>query len=86
MIKINKKKEPVTLGNYRSSIPKKKLLGDKIYDDFRYKSKEGCETKEYGNLRRQLLEEQGFVCCYCLTQVSCKNSKIEHFKPQSKYS
>ena len=85
MIKINKTIEHATLTQYRASISKKNLLDETIYEDFEDKGKEACENKKIGNLRLKLLEDQGFVCCYCMSQISCKNSKIEHFKPQSKF-
>ena len=85
MKQINKTSEPYTLREYRSSIPKEKLLDSSVYEDFKAKTKEGCIDSEKGNLRKQLLEEQGYVCCYCMSPISCKNSKIEHYKPQTKY-
>ena len=59
------------------------MLDENIYDDFPNKTKEGCENNETDNLRKSLLEEQGYICCYCMSRIDCKNSKIEHFKPQS---
>lgn len=85
MKKIVKNKEPNTLTNYRASIARDKRKDDTIYEDFRDKDKDGCEKNKKGNLRKALLEEQGYICCYCMTRISCYNSKIEHFKPQSKY-
>lgn len=75
MKKITKGKEPSSLISYRSSIPVGDMEKSNIYDDY----------KENGILRKQLLEEQGFVCCYCLSRISVRNSKIEHFKAQSIY-
>ena len=77
MIKINKGIEPKTLTEYRN--------GKGLYEPFDAKNGEDCENNKKGNLRRQLLEEQGYVCCYCLTSIHCYNSVIEHFKAQSKY-
>ncbi len=81
--KINKGKEPTTLTNYRSSIPKKDLLNTDIYDGFKHKSRQDCNDNKVGNLRKQLLEEQRYICCYCMSRIDCFNSKIEHFKDQS---
>jgi uncharacterized protein (TIGR02646 family) len=33
-------------------------------------------------LHQALLEEQGWVCCYCGRQVDLADSHIEHFRPQ----
>ena len=30
-------------------------------------------------VRRALLQEQGFICCYCGRRISIKDSQIEHF-------
>ncbi len=81
--KINKGKEPITLTNYRSSIQKKDSLNNEIYNNFPDKTKEDCKNKKPGNLRRQLLKEQGYICCYCMGRIDCSNSKIEHFRDQS---
>jgi uncharacterized protein (TIGR02646 family) len=47
----------------------------------------------YGNLQNpqkralhvSLLNEQGWVCCYCGRAISHKDSHIEHFRPQENY-
>ena len=85
MKQIKKGKEPKSLTKYRSSITHSELKKSNIYEDFREKTKEGCSEYEIYNLRRQLLEEQGYICCYCMSRIDCDNSKIEHFKPQTKY-
>ena len=48
MIKINKKKEPVTLGNYRSSIPKKNYWAIKSMMIFVTKAKKVVKLKNMG--------------------------------------
>ena len=73
MKKITKGKEPISLTKYRSSIPIVDMEKPNIYDDYREKD----------ILRTQLLEEQGYLCCYCMSQITERNSKIEHFKAQS---
>ena len=73
MKKITKGKEPISLTKYRSSIPIVDMEKPNIYDDY----------KEKDILRKQLLEEQGYICCYCMSRISERNSKIEHFKAQS---
>lgn len=81
--KINKEIEPTTLTHYRSSIAKENLEDSNVYNDFPNKTKKGCKENEPGNLRKQLLEEQGYICCYCMSRIDCINSKIEHFKDQA---
>lgn len=33
-------------------------------------------------VHRALLEEQGFLCCYCEASVNVDNSHVEHFRPR----
>jgi len=35
-------------------------------------------------LKQSLLEEQGYICCYCEQRVSECDSHMEHFRPRSK--
>ena len=83
--KITKTREPKSLTAYRSTIAHNSLEDDNIYEDFKEKTKEQCRERVSDNLRKQLLEEQGYVCCYCMSRIDCDNSKIEHFRPQTKY-
>ncbi|MCH9741191.1 MAG: TIGR02646 family protein [Epsilonproteobacteria bacterium] len=84
MKKIIKSKEPKSLTSYRSTISYKDLKKSNIYEDFQEKTKEQCRENKADNLRKQLLKEQGYICCYCMSRIDCDNSKIEHFKPQTK--
>jgi len=43
------------------------------------------DYRERDDLRESLLEEQGYICCYCMQRINKENLKIEHWKPQSKY-
>ena len=53
------------------------------------KSNENWQA-EYSNMpkrikdsvKKALLTEQGWLCCYCECQLSDENSHIEHFRPQ----
>lgn len=36
-------------------------------------------------IRNALMEEQGYICCYCESRVTGDNSHVEHFRPKSKY-
>lgn len=44
------------------------------YDDYRPKEP----------LKKALLLEQGYICCYCMRRIAEENMEIEHFKPQAK--
>ncbi|EJQ92884.1 retron system putative HNH endonuclease [Bacillus cereus] len=52
---------------------KKQLLA--TYDNYREKD----------DVRISLLNEQGFICCYCMSRIEKENMKIEHWLPQSKH-
>lgn len=36
-----------------------------------------------GVVKAALMQEQGYICCYCERSLSEQDSHIEHFKPQS---
>lgn len=57
---------------------------------------EGCLDKEekykshFFKIRKQLAEEQGYICCYCQQRINIIEGdlplmKLEHFKPKSGY-
>lgn len=37
------------------------------------------------SIHKSLLQEQGFICCYCGRRIVLEDSHIEHFKPRNKY-
>ena len=84
MKRIKKNHEPKSLEEYRNDTKT-----SNSYSEFKNKDAEQCKKDEQANktnnLRRALLNEQGYICCYCMSRISCYNSKIEHFKPQSLY-
>jgi len=43
------------------------------------------DYRDKEELRHAFLEEQGYICCYCMQRISLVQMKIEHFKPQSQY-
>jgi uncharacterized protein (TIGR02646 family) len=40
-------------------------------------------TKAKNQLLQALLEEQGYICCYCCSSITKENCHIEHLKPQN---
>ena len=36
-------------------------------------------------MRQELLEEQGYICCYCNKDISDDDFHIEHFRPQETF-
>ena len=72
---IKKDQEPLSLTNYRLTIPSGSKINIENYNNYREKN----------DLRQSLLTEQGYICCYCMQRISINNMKIEHWKPQTKY-
>jgi uncharacterized protein (TIGR02646 family) len=69
---IQKKREPDTLTKWkqkRERIPDWKSFSKSVKDVVYY----------------SLLEEQGYICCYCGRPIARKQCHIEHFKPKSVY-
>lgn len=71
MIKIDKQAEPQEWKHYRCTT-------NANYTD--------APAKAKNVLRQSLLEEQGFICAYCMGRINNRTSKIEHIKSQSKHS
>ena len=82
--RITKTVEPKNLIEYRNKFSKEEIKNSDIYSGYIHKTKEDC-YRDNENLRKILLEEQGYICCYCMSRISCDISKLEHFKPQSNY-
>jgi uncharacterized protein (TIGR02646 family) len=45
------------------------------WNDFRGEEKKATHKK--------LIEEQGYICCYCMREIGLKSSHIEHINPRS---
>jgi TIGR02646 family protein len=45
---------------------------------------DGYEKKD--DIRKKLLEEQGYLCAYCMRRIDIKNMKIEHWYPEDRLS
>lgn len=78
MIFIDKKEKSKELAQYKKDSSESIKKGSsKLLDEFDTKSE----------LREQLAKEQGFICAYCMQRIDPKknNTKIEHFRSQTKY-
>lgn len=45
----------------------------------------GFKYSSIPELRDSLLNDQGYICAYCMNRIGEENSKIEHIQAQSKY-
>lgn len=46
---------------------------------------EGTDFSAIPELQLALLKEQGYICCYCMSQIHEKSMKVEHWRARSKY-
>ncbi len=87
MRRILKGAEPEHFRNWKSQF--RTANGhEAVYDDLFQKLPSGkvIATEEYKNLRKSLLEEQGYICCYCekaIGRTKKIDSDIEHFMPRN---
>ena len=71
MRKIEKQSEPEVIIEYKNKQTEANLAIN--YEDF----------KE--DLKNALLEEQGYICCYCTQRIEYSTMKVEHFKSRNKH-
>ncbi|KEO72255.1 retron system putative HNH endonuclease [Anditalea andensis] len=50
-----------------------------------YKETQGVDFDAIPALKEALLNEQGYLCCYCMNGIKEDNMKVEHYKPRSIY-
>ena len=68
------KKEPDSLREFRAGLKKEDYDRKDVFDEL-----------DKGDLKKSLLEEQGYICCYCMQRIDENNMKIEHWRAQSKH-
>ena len=69
---IEKRHEPMTFTDWKA------LANDDwqpSYDDLRGDAK--------NTVQKALMDEQGYLCCYCERRLTDNDAHIEHFRPQS---
>lgn len=42
----------------------------------------GASFEANAELKESLLQEQGYICCYCMSRISAERMKVEHFRPR----
>ncbi len=65
----NRNREPKELTDYRENTP------GVSYEGFNHKP----------IIRKSLVEEQGYICAYCMGKIDVENSTIEHYIPQTRH-
>ncbi|MEI6380232.1 MAG: retron system putative HNH endonuclease [Cyanobacteriota bacterium ELA615] len=71
---IIKQEEPVSFTSWKTNANK---TPKKTYKTFSRK------TSIRKDVKKALMNEQGYICCYCESRLGDEQSHIEHFKPQS---
>ncbi len=77
-ISKNMSNEPQTLKEFRLRADIKFKLKTKtsgLFDAY-------VEEYRADKLRESLRNEQGFICCYCMSSIETGKTKIEHYKPR----
>lgn len=46
---------------------------------------ENFSKPQKNDVHNSLLQEQGFICCYCGSRIAINSSHIEHFRPRKHY-
>ena len=76
----NMSNEPQTLKEFRLRADIKPKLKAKEYGLFdRY-----VDEYRADELREVLKEEQGYICCYCMSSIATGKTKIEHYQSRDK--
>ncbi len=79
MISINKKnEEPNLLVKFRE----KRLYKKGKIEGNDYKLFQNTESEGFKQLQKSLLEEQKYLCCYCMSEIDENNISIDHYKPK----
>lgn len=69
MIHISKNKEPMIYTKYCSN------------DDASFAN---IDTEAKIALKKSLLEDQGYICAYCMSVINLDNMKVEHYVPRER--
>jgi uncharacterized protein (TIGR02646 family) len=65
----------------KQSEPEKFRIWKRTTSQATYGALKGTEVKRI--IKKSLIKEQGYICCYCEKRLTYKDSHIEHFQPQS---
>ena len=78
MRRIKKNSAPVWLEDWKKDFESKQARKASYKKDF--------PNEEKRKLRKSLLIEQGYICCYCMRRIDIENSHVEHFWPKSVFT
>ncbi len=79
MKKIIKKNSPDWFETWKDDFQRNNRRKPTYKDDF------AINDNERIRLRKELIKEQGEICCYCMKRIDASSSHTEHFWPKSKF-
>ena len=83
MKKINKEESTKWFENWKQQFAATNHKEGHYEGDFSTDDPAGSNRRR--KLRRELIEEQGGICCYCMNRISLSSSHIEHFWPKKHF-
>jgi uncharacterized protein (TIGR02646 family) len=92
MIFVSKGREPPWLEQWKEQWKEQwqeQFNKEQLKKEARFERKpvySNLGTRERLRLKSNLMEDQGWVCCYCGRRITLQDSHIEHFRPQSRYA
>ncbi|XZF61302.1 MAG: retron system putative HNH endonuclease [Gloeotrichia echinulata DVL01] len=69
----------------KSEEPESFTAWKKLANDDWNPSWEDLRKPQKTYVHNSLLQEQGFICCYCGRHINHENSHIEHLQPRTTY-
>ncbi|MDE7339100.1 MAG: TIGR02646 family protein [Lachnospiraceae bacterium] len=81
MKRINKGDSPEWFEAWKQDFKSENGREAHYKNDFSTNDRDGKMRRQ--RLRKQLIKEQGNICCYCMKRVFLNNSHIEHFWPKT---
>lgn len=70
---IQKRQEPVEFRQWKTQNQDLNITFDDLHSDIK------------SIVKQELMQEQGYICCYCERRLEERDSHIEHLRPQHPY-
>ena len=83
MKRIVKQKSPEWFENWKKNHRTINGREPHYKSDFSTNDTDGANRRK--RLRKELVNEQGKICCYCMKRIDVDSSHIEHFYPKEKF-
>lgn len=83
MKKIDKFPSPVWFETWKQDF--RNLNGREAHYKDEFSMNDAAGNARRVRLRKSLVEEQGYICCYCMKRIFVDDSHIEHFWPKDEF-